>query len=171
MTTKGSSSSQAAATTTGTPRKPPRALFKYGVNPLLGLLLRSPLHARVSQALLLLTFKGRTSGKTYTTPVGYHRMGETILVFTHSPWWKNFVGGAPVTMLLEGKEVQGRAEASRDPDMILAEVEPLVRKYGARQARRMALTLDPSREPTTDELRAAIVDQGLVMVRIQPQGS
>lgn len=170
MTTKGGSSSQ-AATTTGAPRKPPKALFKYGVNPLMRLLLRSPLHGRVSQVLLLLTFKGRTSGKTYTTPVGYHRAGEAILVFTHSPWWKNFVGGAPVTRLLEGKEVQGHAEASRDPDAILAEVEPLVRKYGARQARRMALTLDSNREPTTEELRAAIADQGLVMVHIQPQGS
>jgi hypothetical protein len=166
MTTKGNSSPQ-----TDAPRKPPKALFKYAVNPLLGLLLRSPLHGRISNALLLLTFKGRVSGKTYTTPVGYHRAGETILVFTHSPWWKNFVGGAPVTMLLEGEAVQGRAEVSRDLETILAEVEPLMRKYGAKQARRMALTLDPNREPTTEELRAAIADQGLVMVRIQPQGS
>lgn len=156
-------------TTTKAPRRPPKALFKYLMNPLMTLLLRSPLHGRISGSLALLQFQGRKSGKRFSIPVGYHRDGEQILVFTHSPWYKNFQDGAPVTLLLAGKEVAGHAQAVQDPETILTHVEPLVRKYGPQQARRMALTLDPDREPTTDELRASIASQNLVMVRIQPQ--
>jgi hypothetical protein len=170
MTTNRNPASTSATQGTA-PRRPPKALFKYVMNPAMTLLLRSPLHRRISGSLALLSYTGRKSGKRFTTPVGYHRAGQHILVFTHSPWWKNFEGGAPVTMLIEGKEVQGHAEAIRDPDQIFTHVEPLVRKYGAKQARRMALTLDPGREPTADELRAAIGAQELIMLRIRPQNA
>lgn len=150
-------------------RKPPKALFKYVVNPLMKTILRSRLHPRLSGMLMLLTFPGRKSGRRYTTPVGYHRVGDEILAFTHSPWWKN-CQESDVTVLVEGKALRGHAEAVRDPDVILAAVEPLLRKYGGvRQARRLALALDPSHEPTSEELRAAIRDQGLVMIRIRPE--
>ena len=153
------------------PRRPPRWVFKYIMNPLMTAILRSPFHDRVSEGLTLLSFTGRKSGKRISTPVGYHPSGQDFLVFTHSPWWKNFEGGAPATLRIRGKEVRGHAEAVRDPDAILTEVEPLLAKHGAAQARRMALTLDPDHEPTRDELRDAIQEQGLVLIRIRPSGA
>ena len=38
-------------------------------NPFVGALLRSPLHGFMSNSTMLLTYTGRKSGKTYTTPV------------------------------------------------------------------------------------------------------
>ena len=44
-------------------------------NPLVLLLLRSPLRVAMSNSTMLLTFTGRKSGRTYTTPVNYVRDG------------------------------------------------------------------------------------------------
>ena len=40
------------------------------VNKTMKLILRSPMHGVVSKSMLLISFTGRKSGKTYTTPVG-----------------------------------------------------------------------------------------------------
>jgi len=56
------------------------------INPLMKLLLRSPLHTLVSGSLLLLTFTGTKTGNEYTTPVGYWVKDGRLIVTTHSPW-------------------------------------------------------------------------------------
>lgn len=70
--------------------------------------LRSPLHFLMSSSILLLTFKGRKSGRTYTTPVRYKKTGSTIHLFSspHANWWRNLRGGANVSVTLKGKEVE-----------------------------------------------------------------
>jgi deazaflavin-dependent oxidoreductase (nitroreductase family) len=76
-------------------------------------LLRSRLHRLVSGSILLITFTGRKSGQTYTTPVQYMQQGSTLTVFTQRRrvWWKNLRGGAPVTLLLRGQPRQATAYA------------------------------------------------------------
>ncbi len=59
------------------------------------MLLRSPLHGFISGSVLLIAFTGRKSGKRYTTPMTHRRDGDTFLMTTDSPWWKNLRGGAP----------------------------------------------------------------------------
>ena len=49
-------------------------------NPIVAAILRSPLHAAMSNSTMLLTFSGRKSGRTYTTPVNYVRDGDELLV-------------------------------------------------------------------------------------------
>jgi hypothetical protein len=79
--------------------------------------LRSPLHRAMSDKYLLLTFTGRKSGKRYTTPVAYLK-GETLLMTTDSPWWKNLRGtdgaGPPVSVRVKGREYGGLGEAVTD---------------------------------------------------------
>ncbi len=79
-------------------------------------LLRSPLHGLVSKRLMLISFTGRKSGKTYTTPVEYHQQGDCISVLTRKErvWWKNLRGGAPVTLRLRGHDVRGQANVESD---------------------------------------------------------
>jgi hypothetical protein len=72
--------------------------------------LRSPLHGLLSRRLLLLTFSGRVSGKTFTTPVLYEQEGATLLLRAGGAWWKNLRGGVAVRVLLRGKGYSGRAE-------------------------------------------------------------
>ena len=71
-------------------------------NPVMRRLLDSRFGRRLNQALLLLEFTGRRSGRTFRTPVGYVREGDRLILVT-SPtyrWWRNVVGGARVRVRL-----------------------------------------------------------------------
>lgn len=107
-------------------RRPPDAAYKI-INPILALLLRSPLHGPIGKRLLLLEFVGRKSGKRFRTPVAYVRDGETILMSTQSRWKANLRGGARVAAWLGGKWRAGRTEAIDDPVGLAGALEQMVR--------------------------------------------
>ena len=60
------------------------------VNRLMGAWLRSRWHRPVSATMMVLTFEGARSGRTYSFPVGYTEDGEGLMTFTRFSWWKNF---------------------------------------------------------------------------------
>jgi len=96
-------------------------LFFVIINPIVGLLLRSPVHGLWSESLMLITFTGRRTGRVYTTPVRYLESGDAVWVFTslETKWWKNLRGGATVTLRIRGEDRPYRAEATADaPDNI-----------------------------------------------------
>jgi deazaflavin-dependent oxidoreductase (nitroreductase family) len=82
-------------------------------NPFVCLILRSPLHGMMSATLLLITYRGRKSGKEYTLPVQYVQNGNTIYIIPGTPekksWWRNLRGSAPVQILLRGQKSSGLA--------------------------------------------------------------
>jgi deazaflavin-dependent oxidoreductase (nitroreductase family) len=82
------------------------------INPMMRILLRSPMHSPISESLMLITFTGRKSGRQFTTPVRYVEKGETICCFTSSDtqWWRNLRGGAEVTLRISGKDARCHAE-------------------------------------------------------------
>ncbi len=110
----------------------PPALWRWFMkaqNPFMKRLLRSPLHGVVSRMYLLITFTGRKSGKTYSTPVQYAQDGGTLYIITSAgyTWWKNLRGGADVQVHLRGRAYPAYAETSTDPETIkalLAKVYP-----------------------------------------------
>ena len=85
-------------------------------NPLISSLLRSPLHRLLSKQIMLITYKGRKSGKEYTIPVNYVRDGNTLWTtsYTQRTWWRNLRGSASVTIQLRGKKVEAIAEVIED---------------------------------------------------------
>ncbi len=94
-------------------RRPPDAAYKV-INPLMGLLLRSPLHGPLGKRLLLLEYTGRKSGKGFRIPVAYVREGRELLLATQSGWKANFRGGAPVKVWLDGERRPAFAELIDD---------------------------------------------------------
>lgn len=90
-------------------------------NPMLKWLLRSPWHAAASNEVLLITVTGRKTGKRYTTPVNYVRDGEVLSVLSHAhrTWWRNLRGGAPVTIVLQGKTIKTIATVYEDKTEVL----------------------------------------------------
>jgi deazaflavin-dependent oxidoreductase (nitroreductase family) len=80
-------------------------------NPIVRLILRSPLHTWLSAALLLLTYHGRKSGREYSLPVQYAQDGNTLYIVPGTPeqktWWRNLQCGAPVHVTLRGKTFPG----------------------------------------------------------------
>lgn len=79
------------------------------LNPVMKSVLKSPLHAMVSNQIMIISFTGRKTGQSYSNPVSYYQENETVVCFTHAGWWKNLVGGAEVSLLIRGQEHIGTA--------------------------------------------------------------
>lgn len=87
-------------------------------NRFFGAWLRSGWHRPVSSSMLVLTYEGARSGKTYSFPVGYAEDAEGLVTFTRFSWWKNFREARPVSVRLRGRELPGIAVAVRDPGTV-----------------------------------------------------
>jgi F420H(2)-dependent quinone reductase len=96
----------------------PFAIFNRSANPLVRLVLSSPLHPLLSRSLALITVTGLKTGRTYTFPVGYKQEGDRVTIGVGWPerkrWWRNLRGGAPVRVRLRGNIRSGHAEARGD---------------------------------------------------------
>jgi len=91
-------------------------VFMKTGNFLMKVLLGSPLHGILSKNTLLISFTGRKTGRTYTTPVNYSQDENTIWITSNRDrvWWRNLVGGASVTLRLMGKKFRGQTEVFKD---------------------------------------------------------
>ncbi len=151
--------------------KPPKWVFKFLVNPIMRTILRSPARGKMAGMLMLLTFKGRKSGKLYTTPIGYKRTGKDMIeVFTDSPWWVNLKGGAPVMMLINGKTIKGYAEPVDDKEQLVRSTREFLEKNGVEKAMHVGLRLKDKRVPSEDELRVILRDRVLIPIKIVEGG-
>ena len=83
------------------------------VNPLVRLILRSPLHKLFSGSLLIITCCGRKTGREYSLPVQYAQAGNIIYIVPGMPeqktWWRNLNEAAPVQLTLRGQNLAGNA--------------------------------------------------------------
>jgi hypothetical protein len=73
----------------------------------------------VGRNVAIITYTGRRSGRTISTPVSYRRKGDELQIAANMPeaknWWRNFIGdGAPLSLRLNGIERVGDAVAQRD---------------------------------------------------------
>ncbi len=135
------------------------------VNRTMKFVLRSPLHGIVDKQILLITFTGRKSGKSYTTPVSYSQSGDQVVIFTHADWWKNLRGDASVSLRIRGVELQGVAEPiAEDKQAVAAGLAEHLRKVQS-DAKYYGVTYDGDGNPRSDEVEKAA--QSAVMVRIR----
>ena len=133
-----------------TPRTPPKLL-----NQIMTFLLQSPLQGLLGGQLILLTFTGRKSGKPFTTPLGYTKHGDTVVLFTDHLWYKNLLEHPSVTLRLQGKQLKGTAEIVHDDkELIAKELTAFVRERpGA--ARAYTVTLNAAKQPEPASVQRA----------------
>src|SRR3954468_20874053 len=88
------------------------------INPLVRMLLRSPLHPLLSRRLVLLRVTGRRTGRTFEIPVGYVGEASGLVVTVGAPerkqWWRNISESTPVTVILRGRARTGVASLVHD---------------------------------------------------------
>ncbi len=101
------------------------------INPAMRLLLTSPLHWLLSSSVLLIRFRGRKSGREFTTPVRYIRSGAAIQCFTGrtNQWWRNMREGAEVTLVVEGRSAPYIMTAILEPEKVAASLGKLLEKF------------------------------------------
>ena len=134
-------------------------------NPIMMWLLRSPLHRLLSGSTMIITYTGRKSGKTFSTPVNYVRDGDTLwtVSYRHRTWWRS-LHDSPVTLRVQGKDVTGVAKAITDQQevadclMVYLRKAPQIAKY-------IGVGFDASGQPKPEDV--AVAAKTRVMVRVQ----
>ena len=75
----------------------------------------------VGRSMVLITYTGRKSGKTFSLPVSFRQKGNVLLIGVALPdkknWWRNFLDeGDRVTVKLRGVDHAGHAVSRRNDD-------------------------------------------------------
>src|SRR3954470_7610980 len=96
---------------------PPQRLVNL-MNPLVRALLRSPVHAAMDRAVLILHVIGRRTGHRYDIPVSYVQLDGRFVVVTQHTWRANLPGGAAI-----------QVTQARQRTPTLTELEQAVRDY------------------------------------------
>jgi len=122
-------------------------------NPIIRWLLRSPLHSLVSKNMMLMTYIGRKSGKSYTTPMNYLTIDQALYTIStrERVWWRNLRGGAEVSLRLQGKDVTARAESIDE----MAEVARLLEQIfeaDPRMAGYLNVRIGPDGNPNPEDI-------------------
>ena len=135
------------------------------VNPVVKLLLSSPLHGLASKSLMVIYFTGRKTGASYSTPVRYLRYQNTFVSFSseHTAWWRNLRDGASATILIEGDKIicttrviEHEAEKVRDWLLLYFKQYPQDATY-----HNVSLQADGS---VNEEEMAAAAEEGVVVI-------
>jgi deazaflavin-dependent oxidoreductase (nitroreductase family) len=141
------------------PKVPP------SVNRIMISLLRSPLHGLLSKSVMLITFTGRKTGRSYTTPVNYFRDGNNVTVFSHATWHRNLRGGAPVTVRLQGRDYSAQAEAIEHKAAVVKGLTEYLRCV-PRDARFYHVTLDSQKRPNLQDVERASATVTMLRIRL-----
>lgn len=145
-----------------------KALYSV-INPVVKLVLRSPLHGLMSRNTLILEFKGRKSGKTYTTPVSYHATDSQVNCFTAKDykWWRNLVDADEVGLMLQGRKVTGKPSVLADGSShVKAALHDLLLAV-PRDAPHAGVALDADGSPSPSDLEEASKRLVLISIAIQ----
>ena len=122
--------------------------------------------------LMLLSYTGRKSGKTYTIPIGYFVWGEgELMAFSTARWWTNLRGGTPVTLLVKGQQLNAVPTVIHEREAVIGTVEDFIKRRGLATARKLPLGLPTDREPTLAELRAIPSNSTFVRFKISERQS
>ena len=147
--------------------------FVYAaLNPVMTGLLRSPIHGIASRNLCLLTYRGRRSGRTITTPLSFMREGDTVRLLTsqRTRWWLNFRDApADVELEIARQHFRGRARAiTEDGDRYRDGIRRFLTSV-PRDAPVYGIQLDKQRRPREESLAKAAGH--VVLVEVELEGS
>lgn len=100
-----------------TTTRPPRASgFAKVMMGFQAFMLRRNWMGGMGEEVMVITVTGRTSGRRYSTPIGYLRDGETIVALSQgSQWVRNALAAPEVLLEIKGQKTRARAEHVDSP--------------------------------------------------------
>lgn len=114
-----------------------------------------PIATPLSRRLMLITFTGRRTGKTYRQPLSYVEHDGALLTPGGGKWKLNLRPGEPVAMRLCGRDVTVRPEFIAEADeverllAVMSAANPRVRSF-------VGIPQDPEGRLDRDRLEAAL---------------
>lgn len=111
---------------------PPRFL-----NQMMKVMLTTPVLQRiVGGSTALVTFVGRRSGRTFTTPISYAVIDGRVIMTGHRTrsWWRNLIDNPEIEMRLRGRRHHGTASILKGEESIellarLLEMQPSLARF------------------------------------------
>jgi hypothetical protein len=139
-----------------------RARILRVVNVPMRLVLRLPFRTPLNAKLMLLSFTGRKTGRSYLQPVSYVPDGDTLLTPAGGKWKLNLTEGVPIRVWLRGRKTWARPEFVRDAD----EIDRLLRLMMAGNPRITSFVpfIDPDGHIDRSKLETALT-YGFAIIR------
>lgn len=145
------------------------SLLYTALNPFVTGLLRSPIHGIASANLCVFSYRGRRSGKPYSTPLSFMQEGSTVrLLSSHNTrWWNNFLDG-PVDVEIEiaRKRHRGRATTTVDDSDAFRDGVRTFLTAVPRDAPVYGIKLDAKRKPREEDIASAAGHVVLVEIEL-----
>jgi hypothetical protein len=139
-------------------------------NPLVRMLLGSPLHGVLGDSFLVLHLTGRKTGRRYHIPVGYVDMEGRLAVVTVARWRVNLRGGADVEVTLHGCLRPMHALLDEDPASVAVGYQAMIDRLGWKKAQRqLGISRPDGRAPTVLELNDAAQEYGWSVITLTPR--
>jgi hypothetical protein len=136
-------------------------------NPLVRMLLGSPLHGMLDDSFLVLHLTGRKTGRRYDIPVGYVDLEGKLTVVTIARWRVNLRGGADVEVTLRGRLRAMHALLDEDPASVAVSYQAMINRTGWTKAQRqLGISLSAARPPTAVELSDAAREYGWSVITL-----
>ena len=81
-------------------------LFRF-INPIVRLILKSPIHSLISHQILLFRVVGRRSKRIFEIPASYAHINDSLVCVTlrENLWWKNFKDIETQEIYFKGKKI------------------------------------------------------------------
>jgi len=117
---------------------------------------------------MVIQYTGRKTGKRYRLPVGYLRVGDTLLTTSYKrrKWWRNLRDGADVTLRLQGKDVTGYAEVVEDNHGVMEGIQAFI-EHDPRTARMFGVKLAANGQLDDEILRQVASARVIVRTTIK----
>jgi deazaflavin-dependent oxidoreductase (nitroreductase family) len=103
----------------------------------------------LGRSVTVITYRGRTTGRTLSTPVEYVRDGSQVTIVVANPdrkqWWRNVRADGRARLLLDGVDRPGRATVIEPPataDALARYVAERPRSAGAAAAGALAVIVE-----------------------------
>jgi hypothetical protein len=149
---------------------PPEKLLR-AVNPVMRFLLGTPLAGSARKQMMVVSFKGRKSGRQYSIPLSAHVIDNQLYALTSAPWKNNFRDGADTEVLHNGKRTPMRGELITEPAVVADLSHRCAESYGVKRAQRlMGLKFRDQRIPTLEEFTEAARREKMAAVKLTPAG-
>jgi hypothetical protein len=148
---------------------PPRAAQKV-INPIMRLLLRTPVLGPAREQLMVISFKGRKTGRQYAIPVSAYQFDNNLyaLIFA-APWKHNFRDGATAQVLHDGKTTTMRGELIQDRAAVADLYRRCCETYGIKTAQRMmGMKFRDQQMPSLEDFSEVIEREHLAAIRFTP---
>lgn len=146
---------------------PPARRLVRMVNPVVRMLLESPLHRLLGDGLAVLRLRGRKSGRTYTFPVSWYDLNDEVFLLTAERWQVNLAEPADVELTHGGRRVRKHADIVTNPDAVARTFLRAIDACGYRRAKsRVGVQIADRDRLGFEEMAAACQRDHMIAVRL-----